>query len=172
MRMSHSPKDWRNVLSSSQPDLTVRNKFNAKNLSLTHFLTPPFWIDYTQVDPAFRGFLALNSAKCLPQRHCMVTRYTAYRPHVWKNVLFYQLWVALSDLLILQHSPSSWPTFCSTPIVLCTYLIPHSLPRLKSKQFQTFWSLFTSKSVHNFLLLFSHVFHICSMFLCCSNTWT
>ena len=52
--------------------------------------------------------------------------------------------------------PSSWPTFCSSLVVLCTSLFPHHLLTLKSKQFQTSWFLFTSELLSAGFLCFLH----------------
>lgn len=149
--------------------LTVRNQFRAWNVSLiTQFLNTTLWLAYIQVDSVFSVFLSLNIVKFLPPQH-----YTVKTPTVSggmeKLFLFYQLWIALSDLLILWHNLSSWPAFCSSLVVLCTFLFLHYLSALKSKQFQTFWFLFISKFVYNFFLLFSYVFYICGMLLCCNN---
>lgn len=139
----------------------------VRNLSpIRHFLNTTLWLVDTQLDSVFRVFLSINTVKFLPPRHYMAMTPTVSGDMEKKN---YQLWIALSDLLILWHNLSSWPTFCSSLVVLCTFLFPHYLSALKSKQFQPFWFLFISKFVYNFFLLFSDVFYICSMPLCCNN---
>lgn len=169
---AHTLSSWmrrrKHLLLKLSVCLTVRNQLKAWNLSpIRHFLNTTLWLADTQPDSVFRVFLSLNIVKFLPSRHYMVMTPTVSGD--MKKKIYYQLWIALSDLLILWHNLSSWPAFCSSLVVLCTFLFPHYLSALKSKQFQPFWFLFISKFVYNFFLLFSDVFYICGMPLCCNN---
>lgn len=93
------------------------------------------WIGYTEVDSVFRGFLSLDTTKFLPQQHCTWGIQLKDRMYE-KNFVSALNCTGWSSNLTTQ--PKLLTHLLFNTIVLCTFLFPHSLPRLKSKQFQTF----------------------------------